>query len=198
MDTGRSGPASGATDFEARLTAVLDQAYGTALRLTGNAADAEDLVQDAALLAHRGFGGFRPDSNFRAWFFRILLNRFYSDYRKRRRARPTVDLEETGEQYLYERAAAAGLVRDPDPAAALIGRLDEELITAALDALPEEFRAVATLYFMQDLAYQEIAEMLSVPIGTVRSRLHRARRLLQVALWQLAEERGLVRGERRS
>jgi RNA polymerase sigma-70 factor (ECF subfamily) len=198
MESGQSGSASGATDFESRLTAVLDQAYGTALRLTGNAADAEDLVQDAALLAHRGFGGFRPGSNFRAWFFRILLNRFYSDYRKRRRAGPTVDLDETTDQYLYERAAAAGLMREPDPASALIGRLDEELIAAAMDALPEEFRAVATLYFMQDLPYQEIAEMLDVPIGTVRSRLHRARRLLQVALWQQAEERGLVRGERRS
>ena len=186
-----SGNAS--TEFERQLTAVLDQAYGTALRLTGSAADAEDLVQDAALLAHRGFSGFQAGSNFRAWFYRILLNRFYSNYRRQRRAGVSVDLDETPELYLYQQAAAAsGVTPDTDTATALVDRLDSELVQKALDALPEEFRTVATLYFMQDLPYQEIADMLDVPIGTVRSRLHRARRMLQKALWEVAAERGIV------
>ena len=179
-------------EFERQLTAVLDQAYGTALRLTGSPADAEDLVQDAALLAHRGFKGFTAGSNFRAWFYRILLNRFYSNYRRQRRAGVSVDLDETPELYLYQQAAATGVTPDADTATALVDRLDSELVQKALDALPEEFRTVATLYFMQDLAYQEIADMLDVPIGTVRSRLHRARRMLQKALWEVAAERGIV------
>jgi len=187
---GTSGAAAG--DFESQLSGVLDQAYGTALRLTGVAADAEDLVQDAALLAHRGYAGFTAGSNFRAWFYRILLNRFYSNYRRQRRAGVSVDLDETPELYLYQQAAASGITPDVDTATALVDRLDSELVSRALDALPEEFRTVATLYFMQDLPYQEIAEMLDVPIGTVRSRLHRARRMLQKALWEVAAERGIV------
>ena len=179
-------------EFERQLTAVLDQAYGTALRLTGSAADAEDLVLDAALLAHRGFKGFTAGSNFRAWFYRILLNRFYSNYRRQRRAGVSVDLDDTPELYLYQQAAASGVTPDSDTATALVDRLDGELVQRALDALPEEFRTVATLYFMQDLPYQEIADMLDVPIGTVRSRLHRARRMLQKALWEVAAERGIV------
>lgn len=185
-----TAPSSG--EFERQLRGVLDQAYGTALRLTGSAADAEDLVQDAALLAHRGFQGFTAGSNFRAWFYRILLNRFYSNYRRQRRAGVRVDLDDTPELYLYQQAAASGLTPDTDTATALVDRLDIELVTRALDALPEEFRTVAMLYFMQDLSYQEIAEMLDVPIGTVRSRLHRARRMLQKALWEVAAERGIV------
>ena len=185
-----SGNSTG--EFERQLSAVLDQAYGTALRLTGSAADAEDLVQDAALLAHRGYAGFPAGSNFRAWFYRILLNRFYSNYRRQRRAGVSVDLDETPELYLYQQAAASGITPDTDTATALVDRLDSELVQKALDALPEEFRTVATLYFMQDLPYQEIADMLEVPIGTVRSRLHRARRMLQKSLWEVAAERGIV------
>jgi len=187
---GRDGKST--SEFERQLSGVLDQAYGTALRLTGSAADAEDLVQDAALLAHRGFPGFTAGSNFRAWFYRILVNRFYSNYRRQRRAGVSVDLDETPELYLYQQAAASGIRPDTDTATALVDRLDAELVAKALDALPEEFRTVASLYFMQDLRYQEIAEMLEVPIGTVRSRLHRARRMLQKALWEMAVERGIV------
>ena len=192
MSVGTTAGTTPASDFEALLAGVLEQAYGTAMRLTGNAADAEDLVQDAALLAHRGFASFTTGSNFRAWFYRILLNRFYSNYRRQRRTGVAVDLEETPELYLYEQAEAAGLKPSEDSAAALIDRLDAEAVEQALIALPDEFRAAATLYFMQDLPYQEIAEILDVPIGTVRSRLHRARRMLQKALWMVAQERGIV------
>jgi len=191
MEAAVDGGSSG-SEFEQQLAGVLDQAYGTALRLTGTAADAEDLVQDAALLAHRGYPGFTRGSNFRAWFYRILLNRFYSNYRRQRRAGVSVDLDETPELYLYQQAAASGLTPDTDTATTLVDRLDSELVQRALDALPEDFRTVATLYFMQDLPYQEIADMLDVPIGTVRSRLHRARRMLKKALWEVAAERGIV------
>ena len=180
--------------FEELLLPVLDGAYATALHLTRERQDAEDLVQEAALLACRGFGGFRPGTNFRAWFFRILSNAFYSRYRRRRREGTALELEDTPELYLYARTAGAGLHgRSEDPAGLLLDRLDQEEIGAAVDALPEEYRMVAALYLLQDFSYQEIAGILEVPVGTVRSRLHRARRMLQRGLWRIAEERGIIR-----
>ena len=180
--------------FEALLSPLLQAAYGTALHLTRNAADAEDVVQEASLNAFRGFTTFERDSNFRAWFFRILVNCVYSRHRKTRRQGTSVELEDSPELYLYCQTAAAGMHGvTEDPASALMSRLDEEAIREAVDALPTEYRVVATLYFMQDLQYQEIATMVGCPVGTVRSRLHRARRLLQKRLWRIAEERGITK-----
>jgi RNA polymerase sigma-70 factor, ECF subfamily len=194
MSTGSSAPAGMAVaSFEELLTPLLDSAYGTALHLTRNPADAEDLVQEAALLAHKGFRTFTAGTNFRAWFFRILTNAFYTRYRKRKREGTSVELEDTPELYLYAQTAAAGLHGESeDPAGLLMSKLDAESIHAAIGALPEEYRVVATLYFMQDFAYQEIADVLQVPIGTVRSRLHRGRRMLQHTLWQVAKDRGII------
>lgn len=187
--TGAVGHAS----FEELLAPLLDSAYGTALRFTRNGADAEDLVQESALLACRGFHTYEQGSNFRAWFFRILTNCFYSSYRKRKRQGTEVELDDAPELYLYCQTAAAGLhAQTEDPASKLMSQLATENVEAAIAALPEEYRVVATLYFMQDFAYQEIAVVLGVPVGTVRSRLHRSRRQLQKALWMIAEERGIV------
>jgi RNA polymerase sigma-70 factor (ECF subfamily) len=180
-----------AAGFEALLEPVLDAAYGTALRFTRNRADAEDLVQEAALLACRGFGRFRADGNFRAWFFRILTNCCYSKYRRRKREATEVELDDTPELYLFCQTAALGLhAQADDPASVVMSRLATDHVEAAVAALPEESRVVATLHFMQDFSYQEIAEVVGVPVGTIRSRLHRGRRLLQKALWLIAEERG--------
>ena len=141
-----------------------------------------------------GFGSFEPSSNFKAWFFRVLTNCFYSKYRKRKREGTQLELEDTPELYLYVQTAGAGLhAQADDPASLLMRRLDGEQVGAAIDALPDDYRVVATLYFLQDFSYQEIAEVLEVPIGTVRSRLHRGRRMLQQALWRVAEERGIIR-----
>ena len=181
-----------ATDpFEELLLPLLGNAYSTALRLTRNSADAEDLVQDAALLASRGFRSFQTGTNFKAWFFRILTNAYFSKYRQERR-RPSVSLEDTPELYLFGQAAALGLHgQSNDPAGDLVGKLDSEQVVGALNSLPEEYRVVATLYFMNDFRYEDIATALEIPIGTVRSRLHRARRMLQRALWQLAQDHGI-------
>ena len=187
-----AGPEAKAA-FEAHLGAVIDGAFGTALRYTRNRTEAEDLVQDAALLAWRGYGSFEQGSNFKAWFFRILTNCYFSKYRKRKRRGSEIDLADTPELYLYCQTAALGLHgRVADPAALVMSKLETEHVEAAVAALPEEHRVVATLYFMQDFSYQEIAEMLGVPVGTVRSRLHRGRRMLQKALWTIAEEQGIV------
>jgi RNA polymerase sigma-70 factor (ECF subfamily) len=182
-------------DFDALLRSVLDRAYGTALHLTRHRQDAEDLVQEASLHAFRAFHSFRPDSNFRAWFFRILVNCFYTSRRRRRRRHESSmdDLEDSFQLYLYARSAEVGLSGEStDPARMALDRLAGEDIGRALEMLPEEYRVVSTLYFLEDFSYQQIAEVLGVPVGTVRSRLHRGRRMLQKRLWTLAEDRGIV------
>ena len=179
--------------FEALLRPLLGPAYGVALHFTRNRPDAEDLVQDAALLAFRGFGTFQPGSNFKAWFFRIIYNTFLSKYRRRRSEHGMLGLEDASELYLQLRTHEAGMhFQGSDPVKTAIGRLESEQVAAALQALPEEYRVVATMYFLEDFSYQEIAEVLGIPIGTVRSRLHRGRKMLQKRLWQLAEDQGLV------
>ena len=180
-------------DFERLFAAVAGTAFGIASRLTRNQADAEDLVQEAALLAFRAFASFEPGTNFRAWFFRILTNCYFSKRRREKRRPVTSDLDDTPDLYLYARSAEAGFpTQGPDPAAQLLDQLGTERVVAAIARLPEEYRVVSTLYFMEDLSYEEIAEALDCPIGTVRSRLHRGRKMLQKALWQVAVESGIV------
>ena len=181
-------------EFEALFNPLLSMAFGTAMRLTRNHAEAEDLVQDAALLAFRGFDSFERGTNFKAWFFRILTNAFYSRHRKEKHDRANLSTEEVPAMYLYARTAEAGLHgQESDPAASIMDRIDTEQVAEALESLPTEYRVVATLYFMEDFSYQQIAEMVGCPVGTVRSRLHRGRRMLQKALWEVAVERGIVK-----
>jgi RNA polymerase sigma-70 factor (ECF subfamily) len=180
-------------EFEADLAAVVPSAYGYALRLTRNRADAEDLVQEAALQACRGRAGFAAGTNFKAWFFRILTTCFWAKHRTERRRPSTVDFDDTPVLYLYQRSAEVGLpITGEDPAAELSDRLGAERIADALARLPDEFAVVCTLYFMEDFAYHEIGEVLGIPVGTVRSRLHRGRKMLQKTLWEVALDAGIV------
>jgi RNA polymerase sigma-70 factor (ECF subfamily) len=179
--------------IEELLHPVLPRAYNFALRLTGEQADAEDLLQDAAVRACQFFHQFRQGTNFRAWFFKILANCFYNRKREDRRRGEQVSMEDTPALYLYMRTAEAGLhERESNPAAALLTRLDTEQIARALNELPKEYRTVATLYFVEDLKYEEISDVLGIPLGTVRSRLYRGRRMLQKKLWDVALEHGLA------
>jgi len=179
--------------FERLLTPLLGRAYGIAYSLLGDSAEAEDAVQEAALLAFRNFASFEPGTNFRAWFFRILTNWCFGWHRQRKRRPQTVEFDDVPPSYLMTQARAAGMDRPgADPVGEVIGRLDVDQIRAAIAALPEEFRGVAALYFLEDLSYEEIASVLAVPVGTIRSRLHRGRRLLQRELWSLAVEAGIV------
>jgi RNA polymerase sigma-70 factor (ECF subfamily) len=181
-------------EFEALLGECIEKAFGMAMRLTRNRADAEDLVQEAALQAFRGFASFTPGTNFKAWFFKILMNCWYAGHRRAQHRPTTIDFDDTPDLYLYAQSLRVGMPHPvDDPASALLGKLDSEQVAAALEQLPEEYRVVATLYFMEDLSYQQIAEILNCPVGTVRSRLHRGRKMLQKALWKLAEESGIVR-----
>lgn len=198
-------PHSAATrrEFEALLAPVLDRAYATALRLTRADADAQDLVQDAALLAYRGFGTFARGTNFGAWFLRVLMNAFLSARRKHRVEDGAVSLDEIPNAFIQRQAhemvkasAATEGLSGADVARTVIGRLEQRQVEQAIDALPEEFRVVAALYFLQDQPYQQIADILAIPVGTVRSRLHRGRALLQKSLWDVAMDHGLVPARR--
>jgi RNA polymerase sigma-70 factor (ECF subfamily) len=179
--------------FEAHLTPILGAAYGTAMHWTRNAHDAEDLVQEASFLAFRAFHQYQEGTRFKAWFYRILTNQFFQRHRRKKREPDTVELEDAPQLYLYVKSHQSGLAAaEPDPAEFIMSKLTTEQVAAAIDALPDDFRIASALYFMEDFNYQEIAQVLECPVGTVRSRLHRGRRLLQVALWKIAEEQGIV------
>jgi RNA polymerase sigma-70 factor (ECF subfamily) len=151
-----------------------------------------DLLQDATLQAYKGFETFQRGSNFRAWFLRVLTNRFLKN--KGRKVIETLPLDDAEDIYLYRKSQELGEEgNSPDPAGLLIDRLDVEAVEDALDRLPDEYRTVAVMYFMNDFSYEEIADVLEIPIGTVRSRLHRARKLLQKALWDVGVSRGIVK-----
>ena len=183
-------------EFETLLMASLEPAYRLALRLSGNSEDAQDLVQEAALRASRFRHTFQKGTSFKSWFYRIIVNQFYTSTRRRQNAATTSldSLSDATDIFLFSRSAEAGLISpDADPAANVVSRMAEDDVARALATLPEEFRTVATLYFVDDLSYQEIADILGVPIGTVRSRLHRGRHMLQKQLWRVAEELGIVR-----
>ncbi|HLK54987.1 MAG TPA: sigma-70 family RNA polymerase sigma factor [Chthonomonadaceae bacterium] len=173
-------------EFEALLRPIMKTVYSAALHYTRNPEDASDLVQEATLQAFRAFDSFQRGTNFRAWLLRILTNLFLNKYRKQQREPDTANIEDLPESYLYHQAHRAGLHQGGDPAEIVLEKLDTEKVTAAIDALPEEFRIVATLYFVEEFSYQDIAEIVDCPVGTVRSRLHRSRKLLQKALWEQA------------
>lgn len=181
-------------EFETLLVGMLEASFRLAFRLTGDRQDAEDLVQEAALRAFRFRHTFQRGTSFKAWFYRIVVNHFYTTTRRKHATTTPLDeLSDAHEIFLFARSAAAGLIpADSDPAAGVVARMAEDDVARALASLPDEFRTVATLYFMDDLSYQEIADILEVPIGTVRSRLHRGRHMLQKQLWRVAEELGIV------
>lgn len=182
-----------ASEFESLLSPWIDSAFATAYHLTRNRENAEDLVQESVLQAYRAFHTFRHGSNFRAWFLKVLTNRFLQNCRKQRREPEISDLAEATELYLYSQSRQAGLhFHSPDPAGLVLSKLDAESVSAALGSLPEEYRVVCTLYFSEELSYLEIAEIVDCPVGTVRSRLHRGRKILQRALWKTAVESGIV------
>lgn len=173
-----------APDFDAEVLPHLDTLYRVALRLTGDPAAAEDLVQDAILRALKGWDSFRPGSNARAWLVTILRNQFINGWRSRRRGPQQVDVESVPEP--PDR-------NDPDPEGRFFSNLMDDEVVAALEGLPDEFREVIVLGDLEGLPYAEVAEALAIPIGTVKSRIFRARRILQGQLRRYAVETGLVR-----
>jgi len=172
------------------------QLYSAALRMTRNAADAEDVVQETFLKAYRAYGTFEEGTNLKAWLYRILTNTYINRYRKQARRPAEVDFGEVEDLYLYKRLAAgeSGNASRSAEEEALEQFVDAD-VKGAIEALPEHFRMPVLLADVEGFSYKEIAEILDVPIGTVMSRLHRGRKALEKALWGFAEQRGLT-GER--
>ena len=180
-------------DFEKDAMEFAPQLYSAALRMTRNAADAEDVVQEAFLKAYRAYHTFQAGTNLKAWLYRILTNTYINRYRKEARRPNEVDFDEVEDLYLYKRLGSAESGRASRSAEdeALEQFVDAD-VKASLEELPDHFRMPVLLADVEGFSYKEIAEILDVPIGTVMSRLHRGRKALQKALWAFAEERGLT------
>src|ERR1700722_3454523 len=183
-----------ADSFAEECLAQVDAMYGVACRLTRNPNEAEDLVQDALVKAIRARHQFLVGTNLKAWLFRILTNTFINKYRRGGLERALLDgpdADPLADGWVS--ASTMRQLRDPEQIALL--PIVEGEVRRALDALPQEFKLAVILCDVQEFSYEEIAEIMGCPIGTVMSRLHRGRKLLQKALYSHALAMGIVKGE---
>lgn len=176
-------------EFEAEALPHMDILYSFALRTTGNEDDARDLLQETFLKAYRFWDSYEKGTNVRAWLFRIMKNSYINRYRKETREPDTVDYSDVENFYDSIRAESTDT---NDLQEKLFGGLLGDQVTKALEKLPEDFRTVVILCDIEGLTYEEIAEFIDRPIGTVRSRLHRGRKLLQTELFDYAKQLGLI------
>lgn len=180
-------------NFSADAMQYTENLYSAALRMTHNAADAEDLVQETFLKAYRAYESFQEGTNLKAWLYRILTNTYINIYRAKKRRPDESNLEDVEDLYLYRRlggleAVQAGRSAEEE----VLDRITDTDVKEAIDSLPDQFRLAVVLSDIEGFSYKEIAEIMDVPIGTVMSRLHRGRRALQKALAEYGRERGLV------
>src|SRR5476651_1195217 len=172
----------------------LDAMYGVACKLTRNPTEAEDLVQDAFVKAMRARDQFEAGTNMRAWLLRILTNTFINKYRRGGLERSVLDGPDADP--LADGWVSASTMRQlRDPEALALMPIVQDEIRRALDALPAEFRLAVVLCDVEEFSYEEIAKIMGCPIGTVMSRLHRGRKLLQRSLYNHALALGIVKGE---
>ena len=177
-------------EFEKEAVPHLDAVYNFALRMTGDEDDADDLVQETYLKAFRFFDKFENGTNCKAWLFRILKNSFINDYRKTTKEPNKVDYDDI--QNFYENIKADEVETQHYEEDAFSNLLDDE-ISKAISELPEDFRTVVILSDIEGFTYEEIADFVDIPVGTVRSRLHRARKMLYVQLFDYAKDKGFVK-----
>jgi RNA polymerase sigma-70 factor (ECF subfamily) len=179
--------------FEEAALPHLGYLYRLAVRLSGTRQSAEDLVQETYVKALRAYPALRQPERIRPWLCQILSRLVLDRHRGERREIPVGDLAELDRFSLYDRAGDRDLPRHPrDSRQELLAQFSDDDVRGALLALPEAYRVPLVLVYVEDLSYREVAEMLECPIGTVMSRLHRARKILERALWACAERRGLV------
>lgn len=174
--------------------AHIDVLYGAALRLTKNARDAEDLVQDTYARAFRFEERYEPGTNLRAWLFRILYNTFINRYRRRTREKELLaDIEKHSLQDSIVSDDALYALAHPEED--YLSRLVSAEVLTALEALPEEYRTVVLFADVYEMSYKEIADIVGCPVGTVMSRLFRGRQKLKQALYEYAVEQGIIKAE---
>jgi RNA polymerase sigma-70 factor (ECF subfamily) len=183
-----------ADSFAEEALSHMDAMYGVACRLTRNPTEAEDLVQDALVKAMRARDQFHAGTNLKAWMFRILTNTFINKYRRGGLERSVLDGPEADP--LVDGWVSASTMRQlRDPEQIALRPIVEGEVGKALDALPTEFKLAVVLCDVEEFSYEEIAEIMGCPIGTVMSRLHRGRKLLQKSLYSHALAMGIVKGE---
>jgi RNA polymerase sigma-70 factor, ECF subfamily len=191
-----NGHASAAirTSYDELITVHLDGLYGTARRLTRNAASAEDLVQETMLKAWRSFHTFQPGTNARAWLYRILMNTYFDAQRKQSREPEFVAADDVGDLYLYGGVRDEATLREAgNPEVMVLDRVMDDAVRTSLEALPVAFLAAVLLVDVDGFAYKEAADVLGIPVGTVMSRLYRGRHALRRRLVDYVRRRRLVR-----
>ncbi len=169
------------------------QLFSTALRMTRNRSDAEDLVQETYIKGWRSFHTFQEGTNLRAWLFRIMTNTYINKYNAQKRKGTEVELDDVEELFLYKRLGSIDQSQLSSSAEdQMLELFTDDEVKNALESLPEDFRIPVLLSDVDGFSYKEIAEMLEIPIGTVMSRLHRGRKAMQKMLYEYARERGLI------
>jgi RNA polymerase sigma-70 factor (ECF subfamily) len=169
------------------------QLFSTALRMTRNRSDAEDLVQETYIKGWRSFHTFQEGTNLRAWLFRIMTNTYINKYNAQKRKGTEVELDDVEELFLYKRLGSIDQSQLSSSAEdQMLELFTDEEVKNALEELPEDFRIPVLLSDVDGFSYKEISEMLEIPIGTVMSRLHRGRKAMQKMLYEYARERGLI------
>ena len=173
--------------FEEEAIPHLDTVYRVALRLSSDPSQADDLTQETMLKAFRSWHQYKQGTNVRAWLLTILRNTFINQYRRSKTLGSTVDVDEVEGFTIFD------AVQDVDPEGRFFDQIVDDEVLRAIDELPEEFRETLTLSDIESLSYAEIAEITGVPVGTVKSRLFRARQALQKKLHDFAVEMGYIK-----
>ncbi len=176
-------------EFQSEALPHMDFLYNYALRMTYNAADAEDLVQETFMKAFRFWDSYEKGTNIRAWLFRIMKNAYINRYRKEKKAPETVEYDDVQNYYNNIRDST---VESGDVQETMFGNLLDDQVAKAIAELPDDFRTIVILCDIEELTYEEVAEFVDCPIGTVRSRLHRGRKLLRAKLLEYAKKRGYL------
>jgi RNA polymerase sigma-70 factor (ECF subfamily) len=178
-------------EFESLVSPHLNSLYSTALRMTHNQHDAEDLVQDTLYKAFRALDQYQKNTNFRAWVFRILVNTYITAYRKAVRQPQKVSYDDLEEFYLYKKLDDNVQLQEMAKEDFLENFFEDD-VKSALENLPYQFRLVVLLCDVEGFSYNEIAAIIGAPLGTVMSRLFRGRKLLQQQLWNYAQKKGYI------
>ncbi len=177
--------------FEQEALPHMEALLRTALRMTKNQNDAEDLVQETYIKAYRFWDKFEPGSNCRAWLFKIMTNIFINNYRSKSRSPMSVNVDEIDDSFLYGQLATSPGADNPEQE--LFAKIFDDDVKKAIEELPEDFRIVVVLSFLEGFSYQEIADITDLQLGTVKSRLHRGRKLLQKELYDYAVRNGYIK-----
>ena len=170
-----------AWDFSSSELPFYDQLYKTALRMTRSVAETEDILQETYLKAFRYYSGFEEGTNLKAWLFRIMKNNFINGYRKRKAQPQSVEIDELRDGDNEHWDLDAGHSEDWSEAKVLAAEMDQDVVRA-INALPHDYKMALLLIDIQGHTYQEVSEMLAIPVGTVMSRLYRGRTKIEKAL----------------